>query len=316
MYQVMRPSRSEFVPVRFHRYHVRRWGNPNSDQTSALPPLVLVHGWMDVAASYQFMVDALSPEFFAGRTIIAPDWRGFGQTTGPATDHYEFPEYLGDLEVLLDHYVGDQLVDLVGHSMGGNVASMYAGVRPNRIRRLVNLEGFGMPATQPEQAPARYAKWIDEIKSLHAGKDMLRTYENEAGVAARLMKTNQRLPQEKADWLARYWSEPRAQADGSTRWEILGDGAHRITTAQLFRVEEMVALYKRITAPVLMVEASDGSLKDAWRGRYTQAEFDERIAHVPNLKRERIQDAGHMLHHDQPKVLAGLLEHFLSPLSR
>jgi pimeloyl-ACP methyl ester carboxylesterase len=305
MYQVQRPSRSAFVPIRLHRYHVRLWGDP------AAKPLVLVHGWMDVAASYQFMVDALSPAFFAGRFIIAPDWRGFGQSTGPACDHYSFADYLGDLEVLLDHYAGERPVDLVGHSMGGNIAMMYAGTRPQRIRRLVNLEGYGMPATRPAQAPARYAKWLDEIKALHRGEMALRSYDDLPGVAARLMKTNHRLPQAKADWLAREWSEDRLQADGSTRRAILGDAAHRIINAQLFRVDEMLALYAAIQAPTLMVDASDDSLAGWWGDRFTRAEFHERLNAVANVRREVIQDAGHMLHHDQPQALAALVEAFL-----
>lgn len=306
MYQVQRPARSEFLPIRLHQYHVRLWGAPGGR------PLVLVHGWMDVAASYQFMVDAFSPAFLQDRLVIAPDWRGFGHSTGPACDHYSFADYLGDLEYLLDHYAGGSPVDLVGHSMGGNIAMMYAGVRPARIRRLVNLEGFGMPATRPAQAPARYAQWLDEIKALHRGDKVLRSYDSEAGVAARLMKTNRRLHPDKAEWLARQWSAPRAQADGSTRHEILGDAAHRIINAQLFRVEEMLALYGAITAPVLMVEASDDSLTEWWGQRFTLAEFHQRLQAVRSLRREVIQDAGHMLHHDQPQALAALVEDFLT----
>ena len=309
MYQVVRPSRSEFTPVRLHRYHVRLWGDTTGSANR--PPLVLVHGWMDVAASYQFMVDALPEDFFRDRLIIAPDWRGFGLSTGPATDHYGFPDYLGDLECLLDHYAGTREIDLVGHSMGGNVATMYAGVRQARVRRLINLEGFGMPSTKPEQAPGRYAKWIDEIKALHAGQSLLKSYTDVSGVATRLIKTNPRLPQAKADWLATHWSERRVQPDGSYRWEILGDPAHRITSAQLFRVDEMLALYRNISAPTLMVEADAGSLTTSWQKRYPQAEFEERIAHVPNLSRATIANAGHMLHHDQPEELARLVVNFL-----
>lgn len=309
MYQALRPARSDFVSIRHHRYHVLSWGDAAPGEK---PPLVLVHGWMDVAASYQFMIDALPADFLAGRQVIAPDWRGFGRTTGPACDHYSFPDYLGDLEFLLDHYVGEQQIDLVGHSMGGNIAMMYAGTRPGRIRRLVNLEGFGMPATRPEQAPGRYARWLDEIKALHGGQSALKNYENESGVAARLMKTNHRLQPDKAEWLARQWSEPRTQADGTTRWEILGEAAHRITSAQLFRVEEILALYREITAPTLMVEARDDSLQGWWKDRFTRAEFHDRIASVPHLRREAISDAGHMLHHDQPQVLADLLVDFLA----
>ena len=307
MYQVQRPSRSEFLALRHQRYHVRLWG----DAASALPPLVMVHGWMDVAASYQFTVDALSPAFFDGRLIIAPDWRGFGESSGPACDHYMFPDYLGDLEWLLDHYAADRPVDLIGHSMGGNIAMMYAGARPERIRRLVNLEGFGMPASQPAQAPRRYARWLDELKALHRGDSALKTYDSVDGVAARLMKTNRRLQTDKAQWLARHWAAPRPQADGGTRWEILGDAAHRVINAQLFRVDEMLALYAAISAPVLMVEASDDSLGGWWEGRFTLAEFHERLRAVRELRREVLPDSGHMLHHDQPQALAALLEAFL-----
>ena len=308
MYIAQRPSRSNSVAIRQQQVHVRLWGERASEQ----PPLVLLHGWMDVAASYQFMVDALSADFFAGRFIVAPDWRGFGRSAAPACDHYTFADYLGDLEGLLDHFAGDRQVDLVGHSMGGNIAMMYAGARPSRVRRLVNLEGFGMPATRPQQAPARYARWLDEIKALHRGEMALRSYDDLPGVAARLMKTNHRLPQAKADWLAREWSEERAQPDGSTRRAILGDAAHRIINAQLFRVDEMLALYAAIQAPTLMVDASDDSLAGWWGGRFTRAEFHQRLNAVANVRREVIQDAGHMLHHDQPQALAALVEAFLS----
>ena len=156
MYQVLTPSRSSTLALRHLNYHVRHWGPEQSD----LPTLVLLHGWMDVSASYQFTVDALRQP----RRIIAPDWRGFGLTTGAPVDHYVFADYLADLDLLLDHYAPGEAIDLVGHSMGGNVAMMYGGVRPERVRKLVNLEGFGLPATRPAQAPTRYAQWIDEIK--------------------------------------------------------------------------------------------------------------------------------------------------------
>ncbi|MDO5625838.1 MAG: alpha/beta hydrolase [Pseudomonadota bacterium] len=311
MYTPQRPSRSEHLPIRLHRYHVRQWGNARS----ALPPLVLVHGWMDVAASYQFMVDAFSPAFLAERLIVAPDWRGFGHSSGPACDHYSFADYLGDLEWLLRHYAGDRPVDLVGHSMGGNIAMVYAGARPARIRRLVNLEGFGMPATRPAQAPARYARWLDEIDALHRGEKALKTYDSARSVAERLMKTNPRLAPDKADWLAGQWAEPRpatdANTDGTQRWHILGDAAHRIVNPHLYRTDETQALYAAITAPTLFVQAGDDSLALWWKGQFTLDEFRQRLQAVPQLRYEVLPDCGHMLHHDQPQALAALVESFL-----
>ena len=308
MYKEKHTSRSEFVPIRGLDYHVRVW---HGTQESSLAPLVLVHGWMDVAASYQFMVDALSGAFVQGRTIIAPDWRGFGKTTpshgaGPA-DHFWFADYLADLDFLLDHYAPGQAVDLVGHSMGGNVAMLYAGVRPERIRKLVNLEGFGMPASQPGQAPGRYAKWMDGLKSLQRGELALKAYDDVGGVAGRLMKTNPRLTPDKAQWLAGHWS----QADAAGKWRILGAAAHKIPSAQLYRLDEVLEIFQRISAPTLAVEAADDSLTLWHRGKYTLAEYHERLKQVPDVQVAVIQDAGHMLHHDQPEQLARLIEGFL-----
>ena len=301
MYQARLDSRSTFVPVRNLQYHVRQWGQPAPGQA----PLVLVHGWMDVSASWQFMVDALQ----AGRWILAPDWRGFGLTreNGPAPDCYWFADYLADLDMLLDRLVGEQTVDLVGHSMGGNVAMIFSGVRPQRIRRLVNLEGFGLPATKPAQAPGRYAKWMDELKALHAGEMALKTYDSRDGVARRLTKTNPRLSADKADWLAGHWAAPDAEG----RWAILGEAGHKVISAHLYQVEETLEIYRRIAAPVLSVTASDDSLAQWWKGTFTLVQYQERLRAVPQITHAVIDDAGHMLHHDQPDALARLIENFL-----
>ena len=311
MYLEKRPFLSEFVPVRGLPYHVRVWRSPLG-RAAAAPPLVLVHGWMDVAASWQFMADALSEAFAAGRTLIAPDWRGFGQTgltpAGYQADSYLFADYLADLDFLLDHYAPGQAVDLVGHSMGGNVAMLYAGVRPARIRRLVNLEGFGLPATRPSQAPERLAQWMDGLKSLQEGALALKSYGDVDGVASRLMKTNPRLTPDKARWLAGHW----ARLDAAGRWQVLGNPAHKIPSAQLYQVEEAQAIHRRIGAPVLAVEAAGDSMQAWWKGRYSLAEYHERLQSVPDARVAVVQDAGHMLHHDQPEALAALVEGFLA----
>jgi pimeloyl-ACP methyl ester carboxylesterase len=299
MYQPQRIFRDQFVAIRNLRYHTLVWGEPAPGRT----PLVMVHGWMDVAASYQFMVDAFAHDHY----VIAPDWRGYGLTESPPADNYWFPDYLADLDFLIDHYSPDAPVNLVGHSMGGNIAMLYAGARPERIRRLVNLEGFGMAATRPAQAPRRYAKWMDELKALHRGEMALKSYGSAQGVAQRLMKTNRRLGQDKADWLALHWARP----DDQGRWNILGDAAHKIVNANLYRVDEVLELYKSITAPVLAIEADHDSLTDWWKGAFTLAEYHERLKSIPDVRRAVIEDAGHMVHHDQPARLAEIVEPFL-----
>jgi len=299
MYQAKKAARSEFVPIRQLDYHVWIWGEPAPPQV----PLVLVHGWMDVAASYQFMVDA----FARDRYVIAPDWRGYGLTRAPATDSYWLPDYLADLDRLIDHYCPEAPVDLVGHSMGGNVAMLYAGVRPQRVRRLVNLEGFGMPASRPQQAPRRLARWLDELQAHRRGELDLKSYDSADGVAQRLMKTNRRLSADKAGWLARHWARPDEQG----RWRILGDAAHKVINPQLARVDEVLEIYRSIAAPTLAVETREDSLAQWWRGKYTLDEYHERLKALSDVRVEVLDDAGHMVHHDQPQRLARLIEAFL-----
>ncbi len=311
-YQPARAAQSRFVDVRGLRYHLHAWGDA-SMVTPQRPALVMLHGWMDVGASFQFVVDALAAIEGPERYILALDWRGFGLSEHTNADGYWFPDYIADLDALLDALwpdvgvlgaQGAQSVDLLGHSMGGNVAMMYAGVRPPRIRRLINLEGFGMPATDPQQAPTRYAQWLDELKT----PQRLMTYNDAGGVARRLRSNNPRLSVERAEWLAPRWS--RLGDDG--RWHILADPNHKRVYPILYRKEEVVACWQRITAPLLWIEGELTDMTQWWGKRYPRDDFEARLAVVSTQERAVLADAGHMLHHDQPQALAALLERFLN----
>jgi pimeloyl-ACP methyl ester carboxylesterase len=296
-YLPRRHGRSRVVPVRGLPYHVTVWGKPDGP----LPPLVMMHGYMDVGASFQFVVDALAGE----RCVIAPDWRGFGLTpNAPGTDSYWFADYLGDLDALLDALSPQRPVDLLGHSMGGNVVMSYAGVRPGRVRRLVNLEGFGLPDSRPEEAPARLSRWLVQLKS----PQRLRPYASLDEVARRLCENNPRLPPDKALWLAFHWAEPTP--DG--RWRLRADAAHRRINPVPYRAAEAVACWRAITAPLLWVQGGLTRLDGHWAGRYSHAEFQGRLAAVPSVTKTVLADAGHMLHHDQPEALAAQLHAFLA----
>ena len=298
-YETRRASRSRFIAVRGLRYHLLEWGN-DSMVTPDRPSLVMLHGWMDVAASFQFVVDALPTD----RHVIALDWRGFGLSDASGADTYWIPDYLGDLDVALDHLLPGQAIDLLGHSMGGNVAMVYAGLRPARIRRLVNLEGFGMPVTRPAQAPKRYLQWLDDLKTAAE----LRTYDNQAAVAERLRKTNPLLSMQRAAWLAPHWS--RQRADG--RFEILGDPAHKRSGPTLYRRDEVLECWKLITAPVMWAEGDQTDIAKWWGARYTKEEFHERLGVVSKVEKHVLSPAGHMLHHDQPAGVAARLRRFLA----
>ena len=299
-YTPRRVARTEHIAVRGLRCQVHRWGNP-ALVTAARPPLLLMHGWMDVAASFQFVVDALAQD----RHVIAADWRGFGGSESPQpSDSYSMADYLGDLDGIVDAISPDAPIDLVGHSLGGNVVMLYAGVRPQRVRRLVNLEGFGLPQAKPELAPKRFAQWLDELKT----PQQLRDYASVDEVAQRLQKNNPRLAADQAAWLAPHWS----RLDAATgRWVIQGDPAHKRTNPVLYRVEEVLACWQRIECPLLWIEGENTDIGKWWGERYTKAEFDARLAVVAQVERHALADCGHMPHHDQPQQVAALIEAFL-----
>ncbi len=291
-YRVRRVSRSTFVELPRLRCHVREWGNPGA------PLLFMLHGWMDVAASFQFLVDELQQDWH----VIAPDWRGYGLSEWARHGCYWMPDYLADLDLLLEHFSAHEPVRIVGHSMGGNVATLYAGVRPARVRALVNLEGLGLAGDSPDKAPARLAQWLDEMRT----PPQLQDYASLDEVIARLQRNNPRLSEERARFLAANWSRPRA--DG--RYEILGDPAHKIVNPYLYRSEEALAVWGAIRAPVLWIMARES--------RYAQkmdalADFGRRVAGISRVTRLWIETAGHMMHHDEPRQLAQLIEEFLEP---
>jgi pimeloyl-ACP methyl ester carboxylesterase len=286
----MKPSESLFLDVRGLRYHVRRWGRAGA------PKVFLFHGWMDVSASFQFLVDALRGDW----DVYAPDWRGYGLTEWAKSDCYWFPDYVADLDFLVERIEPDAPVRLVGHSLGGNVVCLYAGVKPERVAKLVNLEGFGLPPSRPEQAPKRYRYWLDELRE----RPELRPYENFGALAQRLQKNNPRLTDARADFLARHWGR-----EEGGRVLLRGDPAHKIVNPLLYRYEEVRATWSAATAPVLWVEAAQSDTLS--RMKMEPAQLAERRAAFRDLRFETVQDAGHMLHHDQPEAVARLIEGFL-----
>jgi len=289
----MKFSRSEFLTIRGMQYHIRHWGNDDA------PMLFMLHGWMDVSASFQFLIDALKRDWH----VIAPDWRGFGLSEY-AGKSYWFPDYLADLDAILQHYSPERPVNLLGHSLGANVAGIYAGVRLERVKKLILLEGFGMPTTQPDEAPTRYAKWLDEVQA----NPHMRSYATSQQVAQRLQKNNPRLSDERAAFLAQHWA---AKNEAGT-WDIQADPWHKLPNPNLYRVEEIMACWQAVTAQVLWIEAKNSEL--LWPMEpdgEARAEIDRRVTHLRRVTKLMVEDAGHMLQHDQPEIVAHALDQFL-----
>jgi pimeloyl-ACP methyl ester carboxylesterase len=289
----VKPSRSQFVDVRGLAYHVRTWGPERARK------LVLLHGWMDVSASFQFLVDALERDW----QVLAPDWRGFGLSETPQ-DGYWFADYVADLDALVDALAPGEAVAVAGHSLGANVALLWAGVRTAKVSHVIALDGFGIPDERPGRAPARLQKWLDALRD----PPNFAPYADLAAVADRLQKTNPRLSRDKAEFLAPHWAE--TLPDGSAR--LRADPKHKLPFPTIARMDDVYAIWRAIEAPVLWIAAEDSDIPKWLAGGGDPAtEVAKRFAHVPNGRLEVVAGAGHMLHHDQPQQVARLIETFL-----
>ena len=289
----MKQSIPEFIDLRGLRTHVRIWG-PNE-----APQLFLLHGWMDVSATFQFLVDGLARDW----RVIAPDWRGFGNTQW-CNHSYWFPDYVADLDALLAHYSPDTPARLVGHSLGGNVVCLYAGIRPERVARLVSLEGFGMHASDPAEAPGRYAKWLDLVRS---GPSYNR-YADYADLADRLRRGNLRLSADQAAFLA----ERLGRENHDKQVVVAADPYHKLPNPLLYHLQDAKACWRKIVAPVLWVAARDSFVMKAYAGETGAADYRDRIACFSDIRTAMLEDASHNMHHDQPQQLARLIEEFLT----
>jgi len=299
-YAPKRAPRAERVDLRGQDTQVLVWGADDA------PRLFMLHGWMDVAGSFQFLVDALARAW----CVIAPDLRGFGRSAW-SPQGYWFADYIADFDALIDRYAPGEAVRVVGHSLGANVAMHYAGVRPHRVAELVALDGFGIPAEAPEQAPDKIAAWLDAL----ADPPGFASYADFAAVARRLLKNDPRLAPERAAFLARQW----AVEDGAGRVRLTADPRHKLPFPTVYRLEETFAVWGRIRARVLWVAAADSHIP-RWLDRHPEGEaatdslagVRRRMASVSGATLVAIDDAGHMLHHDQPESVAVAIERFLS----
>jgi pimeloyl-ACP methyl ester carboxylesterase len=214
---------------------------------------------------------------------------------------YWFPDYIADVDALLRHFQPDAPAMLIGHSMGGNVANLYAGIRPERVGKLVLAEGFGLPPAKPDKAPERYSQWLDECRQ----SPTLRPYSTFAEVIQRLKTNNPRITDERAAFLAPHWAEQ--MPDGGIR--LRADPCHRLVNPVLYRIEEAMACWRRITVPVLWLWG-DGEWMMKWM-KGDKSLLDSYRSCYRSLREQSIAGAGHMMHHDQPERFAHAIESFL-----
>jgi pimeloyl-ACP methyl ester carboxylesterase len=278
--------------VRGLKMHLTRWGPQASAQA---PPVFLLHGWLDAGETFQFIVDAFKKDW----PVIAPDWRGFGRSEWPQ-EGYGFPDYLGDFDDLMDQISPDSPARIVGHSMGGNIANLYAGLRPERVRCVVNLEGLGLPRTSPQDAPKRMRKWLDQIKVPTLEKN----YSSFEQLASVIQFRYQRFSPAAAAFVARVWGT----TDGDDRVRLAADPRHHWVNPILYKREDAEATWREIRAPLLMML---GQESDYLTRLGADGTIEALRAALPHAEVVGIAGAGHMLHIERPEAVAPVIEAFL-----
>lgn len=284
------PSRCERITLRGLVCNVRHWG------AEGAPRLFMLHGRQDASPTFQFVVDALRQ----GWHVIAPDWRGHG-ASGWQHAPYAIAELCADLDAFLRRYSPDAPASIVGHSMGARVAALVAGLRPERIGRLVMIDHLGLLHDKPEDAPRRMRAWLEAFE---AAPPQMRGYPERAGLAARLMQANPRLTAERAAFLAAEIGHRRD--DGL--FAMACDPWLKVMPPTPYIPDDEMALWRLIAAPVLHVIADEGFVQQRF-GR-DPAELARRIGCFAHHERVDIADSGHNTQHDQPERLAAAIEVF------
>lgn len=262
-------------------HHVLEWSAPGATSS-----IVCCHGYLDVGASWDRVAQHLVR---AGKRVVAFDFRGHGATEWVRPGgYYHFADYVFDLSDLVEREANDGF-DLVGHSMGGTVSSMFAGLRPPGLRRLVLAEGLGPPETPPDHLPDRIAEWIAGVRKVRATAPRPLSGMDEA--VRRLRSQHAELDDSLARWVAE--RSTRRDADGQLYFAF--DPLHRTRSPLPFRVDQFKAMLARIDVPVLYVAGEKG---------FRMGDEENRLSALREVRSTEIPGVGHMMHWLAPEAFA------------
>ena len=287
----MSPPRHTVVDSQALLIHCLEWGD------SECEPLILMHGYLDLAESWRAFVAALAtrkPNLW----IIAPDCRGHGDSDWiGAGGYYHFPDYVFDLDCVVRAH-GIERFTLIGHSMGGTISLLYAGTFPERVKKLALIEGIGPVGMTFSDAPLRMGKWISELHE--RGRRHFREYTSLAAGASQLRQTNPRLSDNTALEIAR--AAMKQNDRGKWIWKF--DPLHRTTAPQPFYTVQALEFLRRIQCPVLLIDGAESR-------QTRRTDKQERYDAIANHRRITISGAGHMVHQDNPEQLADVVGDFI-----
>lgn len=278
---------SKRLPINGLEQQIYSWGNSQN------PTVILLHGWLDSGGSFAFLADELQNDYY----LVAPDMRGYGLSAHSQSPlGYFFFEYVADLHALVELFSPGRPVILLGHSLGGGIASVYGGAFPERIRRLINVEGFGFQRPGGRGPVQRARDWIRGMPP-----QPFPVHPSLEGFADRLRKFNPRLSAHRASVLARCLAH---EVPGG--FQMAADPKHLLVEPYHFPQDILAAFWKAVTVPSLFIYGEDSQLTK-WFS------LSEVTGNFPGKCRvESVPDCSHAVHHDQPEYLAKRIRDFLS----
>lgn len=283
-------SGSEYWLVNGLKLFVHRFVDPKAEPSGLT--ILLLHGIFDAGSTWELVAEPLAGR---GHEVLAPDLRGFGKSDWLAPGgYYHFPDYVADVSALVDE-INPKRLSVVGHSMGGTIAALFAATSGERVERLALLEGIGPPAMPKEVAPDRMMSWLKDLRRIARMPRPLSSMEDAVG---RLAASNPRVPYERL--LTRAPLLTRINKEGQLVWAY--DPLHKTMSPMSFRLDEFGEFLKRIGCPALFV--GGGVL-----GWHVPDEA-ERLAQIRQIAHVELENAGHMMHWTVPEKLSALLIDF------
>jgi pimeloyl-ACP methyl ester carboxylesterase len=268
------------------KLHYVVWGDESK------PPLLLIHGGRDHARNWDDVARRLMEHF----TVYAPDLRGHGDSSWSTGGQYSLPEFVLDLARLVD-VIGHEKLFIVGHSLGGAIALQYTGVCPDRVAKLVSVEGLGPRVVTRRPAHRRMREWVRHMFEFE--KRTPRRYATLDDAVQRMQEANPHLTPELARHLTIHGS--RRNDDGTYCWKF--DNYVRVHSPYEFNLEDARVIWNQIRCPVLLMRGAESPAE--------QSDDDDRISAFHNYRAVVIDGAGHWVHHDQPERFLEIVSEFL-----
>jgi pimeloyl-ACP methyl ester carboxylesterase len=283
----MQPE-SRFYTSQRLKLHYLVWGD------EAKPPLILIHGTRDHARSWDRTVLSLIDRY----CVYAPDLRGHGDSEWATGGDYSIIDYALDV-----HALGEAIdrapYTVIGHSLGGGVTLQYAGTFPEKVSRLVSIEGLGglgWSAHQRRPAHERMRSWVESMRKLEERE--LHTYPTLEDARKRMVEANRHLSPELAGHLTA--TGVRTVAGGYT-WKF--DNFTHAGSPYEFNMEDARDLWNQIRCPMLIIWG-----KESWGARGGSLD----LSAFHDYRYAEVDDAGHWVHHDQFEAFIGLVNGFLN----